>query len=29
MSEEELFEFLRTHFLVLGDYTIEYKGEKN
>lgn len=28
MSEKELFEYLRTHFLVLGDYTIKYNGEK-
>lgn len=27
MNEEELFEYLRTHFLVLGDYKIMYNGE--
>ena len=27
MSEEELFEYLRTHLLIIGDYKIEYKGE--
>lgn len=27
MSEEELFEYLRTHLLVIGNYKIEYKGE--
>ena len=28
MSKEDLFEYLRTHFLVLGDYKIKYNGEK-
>lgn len=27
MSEEELFEYLRTHLLIIGNYKIEYKGE--
>ena len=27
MSEEELFEYLRKHFLVIGDYKIKYNGE--
>ena len=27
MTEEELFEYLRTHFLVIGDYKIKYNGE--
>lgn len=27
MSKEELFEYLRKHLLIIGDYKIEYKGE--